>query len=221
VLALRLGRPLEGRRAWTALAIAVAGVVLALGGIDVDEMPPIPGLVCVMIAPLIYSAWIILAARYSGERREHTGADSEGATDALVAGAIMLSATGVSYWIINLGIGHPVLPADIPSDAWPGILGVAVVAGFLATQGFYAGAKRIGAAQASLISTVEPLWTIVAAGVLLGEVLTPVQWIGGGLIITGVLLSQTRGTPTTSKGGVPAADDEPTLPQPLVKLGDE
>ena len=34
VLALQFGRPLEGRRAWTALGIAVAGVVLAVGGID-------------------------------------------------------------------------------------------------------------------------------------------------------------------------------------------
>ena len=34
VLALRLGRPLEGRRAWAALGIAVLGVVLAVGGID-------------------------------------------------------------------------------------------------------------------------------------------------------------------------------------------
>ena len=36
VLALRLGRPLQGRRAWSALGIAVLGVVLAVGGIDPD-----------------------------------------------------------------------------------------------------------------------------------------------------------------------------------------
>ena len=60
------------------------------------------------------------------------------------------------------------LPA-VPADAWPGILGVALVAGFVAPQAFYAGAKHVGAAQAALLSTVEPLWTIVAAGVLLGE----------------------------------------------------
>ena len=220
VLALRLGRPLEGRRAWTALAIAVAGVALAVGGIDTSVMPPIPGLLAVIAAPLIYAVWIILAARSAGERREHTGADSEGASNALVAGAIMLSATGAAYWIACLGIGHPVLPADIPPDAWPGILGVAVVAGFLATQGFYAGAKHVGAAQASLISTVEPLWTILAAGILLGERLTPVQWVGGALILAGVLLSQTRGRAARGRSGGPA-DDEPVLPQPAVRLGED
>jgi drug/metabolite transporter (DMT)-like permease len=221
VLALRLGRPLEGRRAWTALGIAVAGVVLAVGGIDTSEMPPIPGLVAVIVAPLIYSVWIILAARYAGERREHTGAQSEGASNALVAGALMLSTTGAAYWIICLGIGHPVLPSAIPADAWPGILGVAVVAGFLATQGFYAGAKHVGAAQASLISTVEPLWTIVAAGVLLGETLTGIQWVGGALILAGVLLSQTRGRSTQRGADRPDGTDTPVLPQPVVHLGEE
>ncbi|HEY4754026.1 MAG TPA: DMT family transporter, partial [Candidatus Limnocylindrales bacterium] len=43
VLALRFGRPLEGRRAWTALGIAVLGVVLAVGGISASEMPAIGG----------------------------------------------------------------------------------------------------------------------------------------------------------------------------------
>ncbi len=109
------------------------------------------------------------------------------------------------------------LPAEIPPDAWPGILGVAVVAGFLAVQGFYAGAQRVGAAQASLISTVEPLWTILAASLLLGERLAPIQWVGGTLILAGVLLSQTRGRGAPA----PADPDAPLLPQPAVRLGDE
>jgi drug/metabolite transporter (DMT)-like permease len=220
VLALRLGRPLEGRRAWTALAIAVAGVSLAVGGIDTSTAPPVPGLLLVIASPLLYSAWIILAARHSGESREHTGAESEGSTDALVTGAIMLTATGVVYWVVALAVGHPVLPATIPSDAWPGILGVAVIAGFLAPQAFYAGAKHVGAAQASLISTVEPLWTIVAAGVVLGETLTGIQWAGGALILAGVLLAQTRGRRATAGTGA-GRRDEPVLPQPVVHFSEE
>jgi drug/metabolite transporter (DMT)-like permease len=219
VLALRLGRPLEGRRAWTALGIAVAGVVLAVGGISPAAMPPLDALVLVVLSPLLYAGWIILAARVSGERRDRTGHGSDEGADASVAGAVMLSTTGLAYWAICLATAHPVVPSDIPGEAWPGILGVAVVAGFLAVQGFYAGAQRVGAAQASLISTVEPLWTIVAAALLMGERLQPVQWAGGALILAGVLLSQTRG-----RGGaaaVGARDDEPPLPQPAVPLSNE
>ena len=68
VLALRLGRPLEGRRAWGALALALAGVVLAVGGIDPSAVPPVAGLVLAMASPVIYAVWIILSARLSGER---------------------------------------------------------------------------------------------------------------------------------------------------------
>ncbi len=210
VLALRFGRPLEGRRAWTALGIAVLGVVLAVGGINTSEMPPLGGLLLVMAAPLLYSVWIILAARHSGETSDGVGSAAEGAANATAVGAVMLSSTGVAYWLICAVLRHPVLPADIPSAAWPGIVGVGVVAGFIAVQFFYAGAQRVGAAQASLLSTVEPLWTIAAASVLLGERLTAIQLMGGALILAGVVLSQ------TGARGEPAE-----LPQPVLRLGED
>ena len=216
VLALKLGRPLQGRRAWSALGIAVAGVVLAVGGIDASAVPPIGGLLLVIVSPLFYSVWIILAARHSGERSDRTGHGSEDGADAAVTGAIMLSATGIAYWAINLAIGHPVLPSTIPAAAWPGILGVGVIAGFLAIQAFYAGAARVGAAQASLISTVEPLWTIVWAFLLFDERLAPVQWVGGAMILAGVILAQTRG-----RTGTASRDEPPPLPLPAVHLSEE
>ena len=49
VLTLRIGRRLEGRRAWGALGIALVGVALALGGIPEDAMPPISGLLLVIV----------------------------------------------------------------------------------------------------------------------------------------------------------------------------
>ena len=210
VLALKLGRPLEGRRAWTALGIAVAGVVLAVGGINASTAPPPGALLLVIAAPLLYSGWIILAARLSGERSDRTGHGSDEGANAAVAGAVMLTTTAAVYWAMCFATAHPVLPSTIPGEAWPGIAGVAVVAGFLAVQGFYAGAQRVGAAQASLISTVEPLWTIVAASLLLGERLGPIQWAGGALILAGVLLSQ-----------MPARGDRSQLPMPAPLLHEE
>ncbi len=213
VLAQRLGRPLEGTRAWAALGIAVAGVVLAVGGIDTSAAPPIGALLLVVAAPLFYSVWIIVAARLGGETSERVGHGSDEGATASVIGAVMLTSTGVVYWVWNLASGHPVLPADVPAAAWPGILGLGVVAGFVAVQAFYAGSQRIGAAQASLVSTVEPLWTIVAAGILLGERLNPVQLAGGALILVGVLLSQTG----SGRGG----DNGEAMPQPVVHLGED
>ena len=94
------------------------------------------------------------------------------------------------------------LPGQIPAEAWFGLFGVGVVSTFIAIQAFYAGAQRIGAAQASIISTVEPIWTIVLAYLLFGFTLTATQLVGGSLIIAGVLLAQTgpmagRGSPSS------------------------
>jgi drug/metabolite transporter (DMT)-like permease len=216
VLALRLGRPLAGRRVWTALGIAVLGVALAVGGIDADAAPPVSGLALIVASPLIYSVWIILAARHAGERSDRLGRDADSGASASAVGALMLSSTAVAYWVACLAIAHPVLPADVKPEAWPGILAVGIVAGYVPVQAFYAGAQRIGAAQASLVSTVEPLWTIAAAAAVYGERLGPIQLVGGALILAGVVLSQT--SPPGRRG---RHRQDPALPQPLVRLAEE
>jgi drug/metabolite transporter (DMT)-like permease len=102
----------------------------------------------------------------------------------------MITATAVVWWVIGLAAGRPVLPAQIPAEAWIPLLGVGIISTAIALQGFYAGARRIGAAQAALVSTVEPVYTITLASILFGEMLTPVQLLGGAMVITGVLVAQ-------------------------------
>jgi drug/metabolite transporter (DMT)-like permease len=190
VLSIRFARRLHGRRPWIALAVALAGSALALGGIPSTEMPPVSGLVLIVASPLIYAVWIILAARFSGERSHREGDAEVDEAATAIAMPIMLVATAAVYWVGAIVTGRPVMPASVPVEAWPGILGVALVATALAVQTFYAGARRIGAAQASLVSTIEPVWTIALAAILLGQVLTPVQLVGGVLVIIGVLIAQ-------------------------------
>src|SRR5262245_27757313 len=68
VLSIRYAQPLEGRRPWIALGLAVVGVAMSLGGIPAADMPPVTGLALLVASPIIYAIWIILAARLSGER---------------------------------------------------------------------------------------------------------------------------------------------------------
>ena len=90
-------------------------------------------------------------------------------------------------------------PRLVPAASWPGLLAIGFVASFLAIQTFYAGARRIGAAQAALVSTVEPVYIVVLAGIFLNQRLEPMQLVGAGLILVGVLIAQTgprpRGAP--------------------------
>jgi drug/metabolite transporter (DMT)-like permease len=195
VLTLRFGRRLRGGRAWVALALATAGVALAVGGIDPAAVPPTAGLLLTVASPLIYAAWIVIAARVGGERgeREHAAGEPESdreETEPAPAVALMMTATAVVYWIAAFATSRPVDPRDVPGEAWPGLLGVGVISAALAVQAFYAGSRRIGAARAALVSTVEPVYTITLATLLFGERLTLVQVLGGVLVIGAVLLVQ-------------------------------
>lgn len=200
VMTLRFGRRLEGRRAWGALGLTTLGVALAVGGIDPTRPVEPLGLALIVVSPFIYAVWIVLAGRLAGERgrREkraglappHDSESTEESRDAAPTAAIMISATAVAWWVWALAVGNPVLPAQIPGDAWLPLLGLGLVATAIALQAFYAGARRISAAQASLVSSVEPIYTIVLAAILFGERLTPVQLVGGLLVIIGVLVAQ-------------------------------
>jgi drug/metabolite transporter (DMT)-like permease len=123
------------------------------------------------------------------EPGEGEAASADGAA-ASAATALMMSASGVCFWVLALATGARVLPADIPVAAWPGMLGIAIVSTFVAIHSFYLATERIGAAQTALVSTFEPVWTIGLAAMLFGERLGPIQLLGGALVIGGVLLSQ-------------------------------
>ncbi len=208
VLSLRFGRRLHGPRAWLALGIALAGVALAVGGIDPSAAPPLAGLLLILASPVIYAAWIVLSARLSGERHDAVGHEASGGASVAAATALMMSATAAVYWLVALTGRQPVLPSEVPGGAWFGLIGVGVFSTFVAIQTFYAGTQRVGAAQAALISTVEPIWTIALAALLFGIALTPLQLGGGVLIIVGVLVAQTG----------PVAD---RAPGPAIRVADE
>ena len=208
VLSLRFGRRLEGRRAWLALGVALVGVALSLGGIDAAHAPPLGGLLLIVASPVIYSVWIVLSARLSGERQDAVGDRSGDGAAATIATALMMTTTAAVYWLAALASGRPVLPGAVPGEAWFGLVGVGVLSTFVAIQAFYAGAQRLGAAQAALISTVEPIWTIALAAILFGIALTPIQLAGGVLILGGVLIAQTGpGSAGTQRPAVRLADE--------------
>jgi drug/metabolite transporter (DMT)-like permease len=199
VLSLRFATRLSGRRPWIALGLAIVGVVLALGGIDVSGAPPWSGIALVMLSPFIYSVWIVLSARLSGERRDRIGSETPehdpSAGDAAVTTAVMMTATGIVFALGGAAVGRPLDPAGVPEAAWPGLIAIGFVASFLAIQTFYAGARRLGAAQAALVSTVEPVYIVVLAALVLDQRLTPVQLVGAGLILVGVVIAQTAPRP--------------------------
>jgi drug/metabolite transporter (DMT)-like permease len=207
VLSIRFATRLAGRRPWIALGIACIGVILALGGIQLDPPPPVSGILLILASPVIYAGWIILSARLAGERTDRLAAETTGtgqANDAAAATTLMISATAAVFVSAAILTGRPLAPARIDPDAWPYLLAIGFASTFLAIQTFYAGARRIGAAQAALVSTVEPLIIVTLAAVFLDDILAPIQLVGGALILVGVLIAQT--------GDRPQGSPEPAAP---------
>jgi drug/metabolite transporter (DMT)-like permease len=193
VLSIRWGHGLHGRRPWIALALVSVGVILTIGGIQTEAEPI--GIILIVASPIIYSVYIILAAHLAGERRGETAASRTGGAGAetrpAVAASLMLTGTFAVVAILAVLAREPIVPGDVPSDAWFGLVGIAVFSTAIAISAFYAATARIGAAQTALVSTVEPVWTITLATLLFGESLAPVQLIGGAFVIGGVILAQT------------------------------
>lgn len=232
VLATRLVRRLEGRRAWLALGISLAGVGLALGGVPDGDLPPAWGLGLAVASPVIYAAWIVLQSRVAGDRPRRRDAapidvppaDAQPPVqvpDPAPATAVMTASTAAVFALLVLATGGSVSPLDVPAAAWPPLLAIGLVAGAVAMAAFYAGVRRIGGARAALVSTVEPVYTIVMAMLLFGERLAPIQVLGGSLVIGAVILAETgrrqepdpREPRDPLRATTPADPDEPREPR--------
>ncbi|MFO1352605.1 MAG: DMT family transporter [Gammaproteobacteria bacterium] len=55
---------------------------------------------------------------------------------------------------------------------------------------YYLAVARLGALKSAMVTNVQPVVSIAAAFLLYGEVLTPVQFLGGGLVLAGIWLMQ-------------------------------
>jgi len=200
VLSLRLGYRFQGKLAWGSLGIVLFGTVLTIGG--VSPATNHAGIVLALLSPVAYAAYILLTAWMAGERPGQTAdmrSRGKGAeVPPPVAGAIMMTGTFAAALAAGLLARDPLLPTQIPSAAWPGLAGIGFFAAAIAIQAFYASAARIGAAQASLMATVEPVVVIVLGITFLNEAFSPIRAVGAAVVLAGVLLAQFA-TPSESR----------------------
>jgi drug/metabolite transporter (DMT)-like permease len=74
------------------------------------------------------------------------------------------------------------------TTAWGIVLGLALLATVIADGSFFAGLPLTGASRAAILSTVEPLCTLLLSALLLDEVIPAVRFLGGALILGSVIL---------------------------------
>ncbi len=173
VLALR-GEPVT-RRHVVRLALALGGIYLLVGPSgSVDLL----GLIYLSVALVAFSLQVVFIQWYL------TGYDARTVTLYMSLGM----ALGVTaFWLFQ---GAPWLAPTV--GGWIAILVLAVVSTYLARLAFFGAISRIGGAQQAMLTPLEILLTIIWSVLFLGERLTPVQWLGGLLILSSALLAIQR-----------------------------
>lgn len=170
VICAALGRHRLGVLRLFAVLAAFAGTLLTVSG-DAGGSPL--GVFYGIAAAVIYSVYIVVGERVTR---------AEGATRS--ASVVMLAAA--AFYGALLLVQEPRWPVSVAG--WAAVAAIAVLSTVVAIVGFFAGMRRLGAADASTLSTLEPVMTIVLAAVFLGEAIRPQQMLGGAVILFAVVV---------------------------------
>jgi drug/metabolite transporter (DMT)-like permease len=178
VAAIALGRERADPRRLTALGLASGGLVLVLASARAGGVDPL-GAALALGAAVVYSAYILVSDGVTRRIRPR-----------------VLSALVCSGAAVTLTVGSTLLgefrPGELTVAGWGWLAGIAVVSTVGAVSLFFAGLERVGPTTASVLSTIEPVVTVLLAFIVFGEVLSVVQLFGGALVLGGVLVLNER-----------------------------
>jgi len=90
----------------------------------------------------------------------------------------------------------------IAITAWIAILALGLTTA-LSRLAMFSGLQRLGGIETALVSLLELLVSLVLAFLLLGERLTPVQWVGGMLLVASLMLMARDPGMRLAEGNVP------------------
>src|SRR2546428_9355625 len=99
-----------------------------------------------------------------------------------------MSGAAIAFCVIAAFTGELALP--VTGQGWAVGFAIALIPTMVAISLFLAGLPRIGAARSSLLSTWEPVVTVLLAVVLLAARLSLVQVLGGVLALLAVAVVQ-------------------------------
>ncbi|MEO6200441.1 MAG: DMT family transporter [Cryobacterium sp.] len=185
---------------------AVGGMLLVIGPGAIRAVDPV-GLGFAFLAMVGCAIYFVVAARPSDGLPPIAFAAFGLVLGGLVLG--LLGATGLLPFTATLG-DLPLAGIDMPW--WVPLVIVAVVSTSIAYVAGITAAEALGSRLVSFVSLLEVVFAAFFAWLLLGEQLTPLQLLGGGLILGGIAAVRAAG----SADGIPAipAITAESLPEP-------
>ena len=152
-----------------ALVIALCGTALTVGPVSGQLI----GAVMAIVAALGYSIYIIVGANVM----KHVSP--------FQSSTVIFTSASVVYGLLTFSNGIHLPQTNF---GWMVIAGIVVVSTIIPVTTFLAGLERVGPTNAAMLSTVEPIVTVLLATILFGDKLLPIVLIGGALILIAVVI---------------------------------
>src|SRR5215207_9461480 len=157
-----------------ALVLASGGLALVVAGAGTGALDPL-GAALGLGAAVVYSTYILVSEGIVGR-----------------VGPRLVSALVCSGAAVTLTLGSALLgefrPGELTAAGWGWLAALALVSTVAAVSLFFAGLRRVGPTTASILSTAEPVVTVLLAFLVFGELLGVVQLVGGALVLAAVLV---------------------------------
>jgi drug/metabolite transporter (DMT)-like permease len=174
--AVALGRERPDRRRALALATAIAGAALVLGGAQVGALSG-PGLMFAASATVAYASYVLMADRFVAR------------VDGLVLATLVITGAALGTSAFGIATGHLSAAALQPSG-WMAIGLLALICTVVPIAAFLLALPRIGPGTASILSTFETVVGVGLAALLLGESLDALQAAGAAMVVGSVIALQ-------------------------------
>lgn len=172
VAAIAVGRERASARHGAALALALGGVGLVVAGAGTGSLDPL-GVALALAGAVIYSGYILVSDGVAGR------------LDPRRLAAIVCTGAAVTLVVATAALGE-LRPGALTAAGWLWLVLLAVVPTFLAIGLFLTGLRLVGPTSAAILSTTEPVATVLLAFAVFGDVLGPFQVLGGALVVASV-----------------------------------
>jgi len=157
-------------------AVKVVALVLSLVGAALTVDPDggqLIGVLMIIAAALIYSVYIVVGSNVTKQ------------VTTFQSSTVIFMSAGAVYGMLTFANGIH-LPQS--NTGWLAMLGMIIFSTIIPITTFLAGLEIVGHTNAAMLSTLEPVVTVLLAAWLFGERLMPVTLLGGMLILVAVIV---------------------------------
>jgi drug/metabolite transporter (DMT)-like permease len=167
-VALRERRPC--RRTWLALALSAGGTALVAAAAGPVEIDPL-AVVFALSSAFVFALYVLAGQRLAG------------AIDAMTTAAVVAAGAALG----STARGALTHSLQAPGARWTLLIGYGIFTAAAFTL-MFAALGRLGARRTSVVMTLEAVFAVALAVLMLGEPLTPGQAVGGACVLAATTL---------------------------------